>query len=123
MKINNKVEEGKEKIAAFVLDLIKRNKVPEAEREAEREKLEALVMEKVLDEALAALPEENVAELEEDLEKNGDVDEDKLNSMLFVAGVRPESITGKVFRDVEREYLGVENVESDEEIMEAGEEE
>ncbi len=123
MKINNKVEEGKEKIAAFVLDLIKRNKVPEAEREAEREKLEALVMEKVLDEALAALPEENVAELEEDLEKNGDVDEDKLNSMLFVAGVRPESITGKVFRDVEREYLGVENVESDEELMEAGEEE
>ncbi len=123
MKINNKVEEGKEKLAAFVLDLVERNKVPEAEREAERERLEELVVEKVLDEALAALPEENVAELEEDLEKDGEVNEDKLNSMLFAAGVRPESITGKVFRDVEREYLGVENVESDEELMEAGEEE
>ena len=123
MKINNKVEEGKEKIAAFARDLVERNKVPEAEREAEEKRLEEMVMEKILDEALAALPEENVAELEEDLEKDGEVDEDKLNSMLFVAGVRPESITGKVFREVEREYLGVENVESDEELMEAGEEE
>lgn len=123
MKINNKVEEGKEKVAAFARDLVERNKVPEAEREAEQEKLEALVTEKILDEALAALPEENVAELEEDLAKDGDVDEDKLNSMLFVAGVRPESITGKVFREIEREYLGVENVELDEELIEAGEEE
>ncbi|MBQ1528222.1 hypothetical protein IIZ77_01070 [Candidatus Saccharibacteria bacterium] len=123
MKINNKIEEGKEKIAAFVRSLVERNKVPEAEREAEEKRLEELVMEKILDEALAALPEENVAELEEDVEKDGEVDEDKLNSMLFVAGVRPESITGKVFREVEREYLGVENVEGDEELMEAGEEE
>lgn len=123
MKINNKVEEGKEKIAAFVRDLVERNKVAEAEREAEEKRLEEMVMEKILDEALATLPEENVAELEGDLEENGEVDEDKLNSMLFVAGVRPESITGKVFREVEREYLGVENVESDEELMEAGEEE
>ena len=123
MKINSKIEEGKEKIAAFVRSLVERNKTPEAEREAEEKRLEELVVEKILDEALAALPEENVAELEEDLARDGDVDEDKLNSMLFVAGVRPESITGKVFREVEREYLGVENVESDEELMEAGEEE
>ncbi|MBR3232901.1 hypothetical protein IKF74_01275 [Candidatus Saccharibacteria bacterium] len=123
MKINSKIEEGKEKIAAFVRSLVERNKTPEAEREAEEKRLEELVVEKILDEALAALPEENVAELEEDLERDGDVDEDKLNSMLFAAGVRPESITGKVFREVEREYLGVENVESDEELMEAGEEE
>ena len=122
MKINSKIEEGKEKIAAFVRSLVERNKTPEAEREAEEKRLEELVVEKILDEALAALPEENVAELEEDLERDGDVDEDKLNSMLFAAGVRPESITGKVFREVEREYLGVENVESDEELMEAGEE-
>ena len=120
MKINSKIEEGKEKIAAFVRSLVERNKTPEAEREAEEKRLEELVVEKILDEALAALPEENVAELEEDLERDGDVDEDKLNSMLFAAGVRPESITGKVFREVEREYLGVENVESDEELMEAG---
>ncbi len=123
MKINSKIEEGKEKIAAFVRSLVERNKTPEAEREAEEKRLEELVVEKILDEALAALPEENVAELEEDLERDGDVDEDKLNSMLFAAGGRPESITGKVFREVEREYLGVENVESDEELMEAGEEE
>ena len=123
MKINSKVEEGKGKVAEFVRGLMERNKVTETEREAEQKRLEELVVQKMLEEALTALPEEDIAELEDELEANGEVSDDKLNSMLFKAGVRPESIVGKVFKDVEREYLGMENVESEETLMEAGEEE
>ena len=123
MKINSKVEEGKAKVAEFVRGLMERNKVTETEREAEQKRLEELVVQKILEEALTALPEEDIAELEDELEANGEVSDDKLNSMLFKAGVRPESIVGKVFKDVEREYLGMENVESEETLMEAGEEE
>ncbi len=123
MKINSKVEEGKGKVAEFVRGLMERNKVTETEREAEQKRLEELVVQKILEEALTALPEEDIAELEDELEANGEVSDDKLNSMLFKAGVRPESIVGKVFKDVEREYLGMENVESEETLMEAGEEE
>ena len=123
MKINSKVEEGKGKVAEFVRGLMERNKVTETEREAEQKRLEELVVQKILEEALTALPEEDIAELEDELEANGEVSDDKLNSMLFKAGVRPESIVGKVFKDVEREYLGMENEESEETLMEAGEEE
>ena len=123
MKINSKVEEGKGKVAEFVRGLMERNKVTETEREAEQKRLEELVVQKILEEALTALPEEDIAELEDELEANGEVSDDKLNSMLFKAGVRPESIVGKVFKDVEREYLGMENVESEETLMDAGEEE
>lgn len=122
MKINSKVEVGRKKIAAFVRGLIERRKVAEGEREAEQKRLEELVAEKILEEALVALPEENIAELEDEVATNGRVSEDKLNSMLFVAGVRPESVVGKVFKDVEREYLGAENVEEEETLMEAREE-
>ena len=119
MKINNKIKEGNDKIVEFAHDLVVRNKVAEAEQGAEQEKLEQMIVTKILDEALTALPEDDIAELEAEEE----VTSEKLNSRLFVAGVRPESIIGKVFREVEREYLGVENVESDETLMEAGEEE
>lgn len=118
MKIKN-LEEGRDKIVAFVRGLLERNKVPEAEREAEQERLEQMVLARILDEALAALPEEDIAELEAEEE----ISSEKLNSMLFEAGVRPESIMSKVEREAEREYLGVENVESDEALIEAGEEE
>ena len=42
--------------------------------------------------------------------------------MMFVEGIRPESIAKKVFREVEREYLGAENVEEEEYLIASQEE-
>ena len=122
MKIN-KIEEGQEKIREFVRGLIERAHVKEEDRAKEEERLFDLVHEKMLDEILMALPEEDLDEIERTLDAEGDVPMEKLNSMMFVAGVKPESVTGKVFTEIEREYLGVENVERDEDLIQAEEEE
>ena len=123
MKINNKIEEGKIRIQEFVQGLVERNKVPEEQQAAEVERLEDLVREKILQETLTALPEEDLDEIEEVVKDGGELSVEKWNSMMFMEGIRPESITDKVFREVEREYLGVENVETEETLMESQEEE
>ena len=122
MKINNLTEEGQGKIREFVRGLIERNKVADEEKQAEQERLEQLVVDKVFDEMLGALSEEDLREVEQSVEDES-LNIEKLNAMMFVEGIRPESITQKVFRDVEREYLGVENVESEENLIQAEEEE
>ena len=123
MKINNKIEEGEKRIREFVQGLVERNKVPEEQRVAEVERLEDLVREKILQETLTALPEEDLDEIEEVVKDGGELSVEKWNSMMVMEGIRPESITDKVFREVEREYLGVENVETEETLMESQEEE
>ena len=121
MKINNKIEEGEKVIDDFVESLIERNKVPENEQEAERERLKKMISERIMDEALEALPDDDLEEIEETLNRGEEPTFDRWNSMLFMAGIRPESIKEKVFRDIEREYLGIENVESDESLIEVEE--
>lgn len=123
MKINNKIDEGKDKLQGFVRDLVKRNKIPEDQREAEEKRLEEVITEKIMEETLAALPEEDLDEIEKELEDKGELSVEKWNSMMFVEGIRPESIISKVFREVEREYLGTENVEEEETLIESQEEE
>lgn len=123
MKINNKIEEGEKRIREFVQGLVERNKVPEEQQAAEVERLEDLVREKILQETLTALPEEDLDEIEEAVKAGGELSVEKWNSLMFMEGIRPESITDKVFREVEREYLGVENVETEETLMESQEEE
>lgn len=122
MKINNKIDEGKDKLQGFVRDLVKRNKIPEDQREAEEKRLEEVITEKIMEETLAALPEEDLDEIEKELEDKGELSVEKWNSMMFVEGIRPESIISKVFREVEREYLGTENVEEEETLIESQEE-
>ena len=123
MKINKKAEEGEEKVVEFVRDLVERNKVAESDREAEQERLKELVTQKIMEEILNSLPEEDLDEIEQSLDEDGNIPVEKLDSMMFLEGVRAESIVRKVFKDVEREYLGIENVEPDETLSEAGEEE
>ncbi|MBR2862488.1 MAG: hypothetical protein IKB97_02865 [Bacteroidaceae bacterium] len=114
MKINSKIEEGEARIHEFAQDLVERNKVPEEQRDAEVEKLEGMIRERVINETLTALPEEDWDEIEETVENEGELSVDKWNSMMFMERIRPESITTKVFREVEQEYLGVENVKEEE---------
>lgn len=122
MKINNRIEGGKEKIATFVGDLLERNKVPEDQREEEQKRLEEMVMERIYKEILDALPDDALDELEEVTDNSEEFPIDKWNSALFTEGIRPESIVGKVFREFEREYLGAENVETEETLIEEAEE-
>lgn len=123
MKINNKVEEGKEKVAAFARSLMERSKVPEDQREAEQQRLEETINERLIGEVLAALPDEDLDEIEGALNEEEGLPIEKWNSMMFMEGIKPESVVGKVFREVEREYLGAENVESEETLIQAEEEE
>ena len=113
MKINNKIEEGEARIHEFAQDLVERNKVPEEQRDAEIEKLEGMIREKILNETLTALPEEDWDEIEEAVKDEGELSVEKWSSMMFMERIRPESITTKVFREVEQEYLGVENVKEE----------
>ena len=122
MKINNRIEGGKEKLAAFVLSLLERNRVPEDQREEERKRLEEMVIERINREMLDALPDDVLEELDEATKEGEEFPIDKWNSVLFMEGIRPESIVGKVFREIEREYLGAENVETEETLMEEAEE-
>jgi hypothetical protein len=123
MKINNETEEGEKRINEFINGLIERNKVSEPEREAERARLEELIEQKMMNEILTALPDEAIEELKKSLGGDDEAMVDEILSKIAEAGIQPESITGKVFKDVEREYLGVENVESDEALIGVGEEE
>lgn len=113
MKINSKIEEGEMQIRGFAQDLVRRNKVPEAQQDTEVEKLEGIIREKILKETLTALPDEDLEEIEETLKNDGELSVEKWNSMMFMEKIRPESITTKVFRDVEEEYLGAENVKEE----------
>ena len=122
MKINNRIESGQEKLAAFIKSLLERNKVPEDQREAETKKLEDMITERIFRETLDTLPDEDLDELEKALEESEEFPLDKWNSILFMEGIRPESIVGKVFREIEREYLGAENVETEETLIEEAEE-
>ena len=88
--------------------------MPEEQRDAEVEKLEGTIREKILRETLTALPEEDWDEIEESVKDGGELSVEKWNSMMFMEKIRPESITTKVFREVEQEYLGVENVKEEE---------
>lgn len=114
MKIN-KAEEGEEKIREFVRNLVERKGVAETERETEEARARELLEDKVRDEILAALPDERVFELEDELDENEEISQEKLNSILFEEGIRPESVAGKVLKEFEQEYLGVENEEEEEE--------
>lgn len=115
MKINNIAAEGQAKISEFVADLIERAKVPDEKRAEEQERLEELVYKMTFDEILESLPEEDLDEIEKTIDEDGDVSPEKLNSMMFIAGIRPESVTGKVFKEVERDYLGLEGEDIDDE--------
>ncbi len=115
MKINNIAAEGQAKISEFVADLIERAKIPEEQRTEEQERLEELVYKMTLDEILDSLPEEDLGEIEKTIDEEGDVAPEKLNSMMFMAGIRPESVTGKVFKEIERDYLGLEGEDVDDE--------
>ena len=97
----------------YVQDLLERAKVAEEDREAEEMRLVQLLTDRVFQEVLEALPEEDVGEIEREMKITGEFSEDKLNSMMFTAGLRPESIVGKVVREIEREYLGVEAEETE----------
>jgi len=114
MKINSKVEEGEARIHEFARDLAERDKVPADQLDAEVERLEGVIREKILHETLTALPEEDWDEIEETVKDEGELSVEKWNSMMFMEKIRPESITTKVFREVEQEYLGVENVKEEE---------
>ena len=122
MKINNKIEEGRQRVVEFVDGLIERNKVPEEQKDAERKRLEDMIMKRIFDEILETLSDEDLDELDEATKDDADFPLDKWNSVLFTEGVSPKSIVGKVFREVEREYLGAENVESEETLIEEAEE-
>ncbi len=122
MKINNKIEEGRQKVVEFVNSLIERNKVPMDQREAEQKRLEEMITKRVFDEILDALPDDSLEELDEATTNDGDFPLDKWNSVLFTEGISPKSIVGKVFREVEREYLGAENVETEEALIREAEE-
>ncbi len=122
MKINNRLEGGKERLAEFVRGLLERNKVPDDQREAEQKRLEEMVVERINHEILEALSDDALEELNEVAGDDGELSIDKWNSVLFMEGIRPESIVGKVFREVEREYLGAENVETEETLIEEAEE-
>ncbi len=122
MKINNKIEEGRQKVVEFVNSLIERNKVPMDRREAEQKRLEEMITKRVFDEILDALPDDSLEELDEATTDDGDFPLDKWNSVLFTEGISPKSIVGKVFREVEREYLGAENVETEEALIREAEE-
>ena len=123
MKINNKEEGGEEKIREFVRGLVERNKVAEDEKETEEERLAKLVEDKIFEEILQALPEEDLDEIGGNIAETNDFPEEKLYAKMFENGIRPESIVDKVLREIEREYLGVENVESEENLISAEEEE
>ena len=122
MKINNRIEGGKEKLVDFVRSLLERNSVPEDQREEEQRRLEEMIIERINNEVLEALSDDAVEELDEVTKEGEEFPIDKWNSVLFMEGIRPESIVGKVFREVEREYLGVENVETEETLMKEAEE-
>ena len=122
MKINNKIDEGKARISSFVDGLLERNRVPEEQREAEHNRLEEIVTKKIFDEILSALPDDQLEELEKATDESEEFPIEKWNSALFMEGIRPESIVSKVFREVERDYLGVENVETEETLIEEVEE-
>ncbi|MBR3131036.1 hypothetical protein IKG31_00450 [Candidatus Saccharibacteria bacterium] len=122
MKINNKIEEGRQKVVEFVNSLIERNKVPMDQREAEQKRLEEMITKRVFDEILDALPDDSLEELDEATTDDGDFPLDKWNSVLFTEGISPKSIVDKVFREVEREYLGAENVETEEALIREAEE-
>ena len=122
MKINNRLEGGKERLADFVRGLLERNKVPDDQREVEQKRLEEMVVERINHEILEALSDDALEELNEVAGDDGELSIDKWNSVLFMEGIRPESIVGKVFREVEREYLGAENVETEETLIEEAEE-
>lgn len=117
MKINNIATEGEAKIRDFVASLIERAKVPEDNRAEEQDRLEELVYQNLFREILASLPEEDLDEIEKTIDEEGDVPPEKLNSMMFIAGIRPESITGKVLKEIERDYLGIEGEEADDEEL------
>lgn len=122
MKINNRLEGGKEKLAEFVRGLLERNKVPEDQRGVEQKRLEEMIIERINNEMIEALSDDAVEELDEATKEDGEFPIDKWNSVLFMEGIRPESIVGKVFREVEREYLGAENVETEETLIKEAEE-
>lgn len=122
MKINNRLKGGNERLAEFVRGLLERNKVPDDQREAEQKRLEEMVVERINHEILEALSDDALEELNEAAGDDGELSIDKWNSVLFMEGIRPESIVGKVFREVEREYLGAENVETEETLIEEAEE-
>ena len=117
MKINNIATEGEAKIRDFVASLIERAKVPEDKRAEEQDRLEELIYQNLFREILASLPEEDLDEIEKTIDEEGDVPPEKLNSMMFIAGIRPESITGKVLKEIERDYLGIEGEEADDEEL------
>ncbi|MBR2587150.1 hypothetical protein IKE71_02120 [Candidatus Saccharibacteria bacterium] len=121
MKINNS-EGGEEKTREFIASLVVRAKVPEGERAAEEERLEKMILDRIFEEALATLPQEELDEMQKSLDETGDFSEDKIYAAMFKMGVKPESIVSKVLREIEREYLGAENVESEETLIEAEEE-
>ena len=122
MKINNRIEVGREKLAKFVQSLPERNKVPDDQRENEQKRLEEMIIDRINKETLEALSDEAIEELDEATKDGEEFPIDKWNSVLFMEGIRPESIVGKVFREVEREYLGTENVETEETLMKEAEE-
>ena len=115
MKINNNKTEGQEKIRDFVAGLVERAKVPEEKRADEQERLEELVYKAMFSEILSSLPDEDLDEIEKMIDEDGDISPEKLYSMMFIARIKPESITGKVLKDVERDYLGFEGEDVDDE--------
>ena len=72
MKINNIIDEGNGKLDEFVHDLVERNKIPEGQREAEELRLKDLIVEKIIEETLAALPDEDLDEIERELDEKGE---------------------------------------------------
>ena len=113
MKINKSIEAGEEKILAFARSLVERAGVAEDQREAEAEKLKEEIVGKILDEVLTALPEEDLDEIQASLDETGELPLEKWNSMMFMEKIRPESVAGKVFREVEQEYLGAKNAKEE----------
>lgn len=114
MKINKSIEEGEERILAFARSLVERAGVAEGEREAEAERLKEKIVGRILDEVLTALPEEDLDEMQAAMDETGELPLEKWNSMMFMEKIRPESVAGKVFREVEQEYLGDDNTEEEE---------
>jgi len=115
MKINKLEEQGGKVVREMIDRMIERKGVEPENREAERERIEGILDERVLDEILNALPLETLKEIDAKLD-NEDFDDEEIMKMARESGIKLESVAEKVMNEFKVEYLGVEDDEIEEEM-------
>ncbi|MBR3257319.1 hypothetical protein IKG02_03500 [Candidatus Saccharibacteria bacterium] len=92
-------------ISQAIEKMIDEKGVPLEEKQAEKERIERLLDERIIEEILHALPSDKLKEMKAVFDDENYTD-DKVIEVIESSGVKLESVAGKVFEDFREEYIG-----------------